>query len=37
MSIKKKKQLEQQAKAYNSHQNALQQAAFTMENAAHHQ
>ncbi len=35
MALKKKKQLEQQAKSYNSHQNALQQAAFTVENVGH--
>jgi hypothetical protein len=36
MALKKKKQYEQQAKTYNSHQNTLQQAAFTIENAGHH-
>jgi hypothetical protein len=36
MALKKKKQLEQQAKSYNSHQNALQQASFTMENVNNH-
>lgn len=31
MALKKKKALETQAKNYNSHQNALQKAAFTAE------
>jgi hypothetical protein len=30
LALKKKKQLEQQVKTYNSHQNMLQQAVFTV-------
>lgn len=33
-ALKKKKQLEMQAKTYNSHQNMLQQAVFTAENVS---
>lgn len=34
VALKKKKQLEMQAKTYNSHQNMLQQAVFTAENVS---
>ena len=35
-ALKKKKQLEQQAKTLNAHQNTMQQAAFNLENAGNH-